>query len=59
MAVNNIPDYADKYRYWVVNEVEGDIWFYAAYNDLRQASETLVNLARNNYEKPFIVENAG
>ena len=31
--VNNIPNYARNKNYFVVREVDGELWFYSAYND--------------------------
>ena len=31
--VNNIPNYARNKKYFVVREVDGELWFYSAYND--------------------------
>lgn len=31
--VNNVPQYALTMRYWVVRAVEGEMWFWGAWND--------------------------
>ncbi len=36
--VNNVPSYAWEIRCWVVREVDGELWFYGAYNE-SQAEE--------------------
>lgn len=38
-AVNNVPDYAVNYQYWVVREVDGAMWFYGAYETDERAKE--------------------
>ena len=41
--VNNLPDYAEKYKHIVARAVDGEMWFYGAYNDESKA----VNVARS------------
>jgi hypothetical protein len=33
MKINNVPDSAKEYKYWVVSEDNDDLWFYGAYED--------------------------
>jgi hypothetical protein len=35
VEINNYPEYADKYNYIVAREVEGEYWFYGAYDRLK------------------------
>ena len=41
--VKNVPEYAYKYKWWVVTEVENTYWFFGAYKDEARAIE-VVNL---------------
>ena len=45
VKVNNVPDYAREYKYWVVRNSEGELWFYGAWQDKETAYHvaTLVN----------------
>ena len=36
--INNLPEYAREYRYIVVQEIDGELWFWGAWNDGRKAS---------------------
>lgn len=42
--VNNVPNYAHDYRYWVVRAVEGELWFWGAWNDENRANEVAAEL---------------
>lgn len=37
VKVNNVPDYAKTRRFWVVKIVDGEYWFYGAFNDVTKA----------------------
>lgn len=37
VKVNNVPEYAEEYRYLVVRDVEGKLWFWGAWNDENKA----------------------
>ena len=37
IKINNAPDYAHKYRYWVVRKVDKEFWFFGSWNDLNTA----------------------
>ena len=39
LAIKNVPNYAADYKYIVYNLVEGEAWFFSAWNDLARASE--------------------
>lgn len=36
--VNNMPSYVWDYKYVVAREVDGDLWFWGAYDDLHTAT---------------------
>lgn len=42
--VLNVPAYAANYPYWVVTPVDGEYWFFGAYDDREEA----VNVAMEN-----------
>ena len=35
--INNLPNYAEDYKYIVVTLVDGELWFYGAYNEYEKA----------------------
>lgn len=37
--IKNIPDYASEYPYIVAHEIEGELWFWGAYDDSDRANE--------------------
>lgn len=37
MCIKNLPDYANDYKYVVAREVDGDWWFWGAYNVFEKA----------------------
>lgn len=37
MKMMNLPDYAEKYEFWIGREVDGDMWFYGAYETAGKA----------------------
>lgn len=39
MTINNLPAYANNYKYIVVREVDGELWFWGAWNDANKANE--------------------
>ena len=39
IIINNAETYAANYKYIVYNLVEGEAWFFSAWNDLARASE--------------------
>lgn len=39
MTINNLPTYANNYKYIVVRLVDGEYWFYSAYNNGRLAEK--------------------
>lgn len=36
-TVQNTPEYALKRRYWIVTPVNGELWFYSAWDDFNDA----------------------
>ena len=39
IIIKNLSDYATKYNYIVASAVDGDLWFYGAWNDETRAYE--------------------
>ena len=39
MKINNMPTTADNYKYIIVREVDGEMWYYGADNDRDRANE--------------------
>lgn len=37
--INNLPAYSANYRFIVYSVVDGEKWFYSAYNDAQRARE--------------------
>ena len=37
MKINNLPDYAAEYKFIVYRVVDGEKWFWGAYNDYGRA----------------------
>lgn len=35
--VHNVPQYAKTHDFWVVRLVDGELWFYGAWNDTKEA----------------------
>ena len=42
--INNLPKYANEYPYIVAREVDGELWFYGAYDNRNKANEIALNL---------------
>lgn len=38
-CVENVPEYALSYRYWIVTPVHGRLWFWGAYRTKSNAEE--------------------
>ena len=43
MKINNMPDYANDYKYVVARIVDDDLWFWGAYNDYRKAINAAID----------------
>lgn len=44
MKIKNCPDYVNKYEYVVAREVDGEFWFYGAYDDIEKAREVAAEI---------------
>ena len=56
--IKNLPDYAKQYKYVIVTIVDGELWFYGAYNDFNKATDVIKELSsydKNNVR--FIITN--
>ena len=42
--INNVPDYASEYKYIVARRVDGELWFYGAWNDHERANEVALEI---------------
>ena len=42
--VKNVPEYAWSCNYWVVTEIDEDLWFYGAYDSADKARQIALNL---------------
>ena len=36
-TVKNLPEYANKYKYIVASQIDGDLWFWGAWNNMKKA----------------------
>lgn len=43
-TVNNVPEYANHYEWWVANRVDGELWFWGAWSDRDRANEVALEL---------------
>lgn len=43
-TILNVPRYAADYRYIVARRVDGDLWFYGAWNDADKANEVALDI---------------
>lgn len=44
--VKNVPEYAWSYNYWVVTELDKDLWFYGAYETSDRANAVAFTLGK-------------
>ena len=42
--VKNLSSYAINYKYIVASDIDGDLWFYGAWNDKSRAYEVAKNI---------------
>ena len=36
-TVKNLPEYANEYKYIVARQIDGDLWFWGAWNNMKKA----------------------
>ena len=36
-TVKNLPEYANEYKYIVASQIDGDLWFWGAWNNMKKA----------------------
>lgn len=48
--INNLPNYSENYAYIVAREVDGEYWFWGAYNDRNKANEIAENIGGEVFE---------
>lgn len=44
MKINRVPQYAADYKYIVYRVVDGQNWFYGAYNDVNKAAQVAAEI---------------
>ena len=44
--VKNVPEYAWEHKYWVVTELDEDLWFYGAYDSSDRANAVAFTLGK-------------
>lgn len=44
MNINNIPEYAKNRAFMVCNEIDGELWFWGAYDDRNKANEAAMDI---------------
>jgi len=44
MTINNIPAYANSYKYIVARRIDGELWFWGAWNDRGEANEVALEI---------------
>ena len=42
--INNLPIYANEYKYIVARRVDGELWFWGAWNDRNKANEVAIEI---------------
>ena len=45
MKINNLKDYAKNHKYIVYRVVDGEAWFWGAYDELKDASAAMLDIA--------------
>jgi hypothetical protein len=45
MKINRVPSYAADYKYIVYRVVNGQNWFYGAYNDVSKAAQVATEIS--------------
>ena len=44
MMINNLPAYANNYNYLVVRRVDGELWFWGAWDDRNEANRVAIEI---------------
>lgn len=44
MKINNVPTYANEYNYIVAERIDGELWFWGAWNDGNKANEVALEI---------------
>lgn len=44
MTIQNVPEYAKNYKYIVVRRVDGELYFWGAWNDRNKAKEVAIEI---------------
>ena len=42
--INNLPTYATDYRYIVARRIDGELWFYGAWDDANTANKVALEI---------------
>ena len=42
--INNLPAYANEYKYIVARRIDGELWFWGAWNDRNKANEVALEI---------------
>ncbi len=42
--INNLPAYANEYKYIVAHRIDGELWFWGAWNDRNKANEVALEI---------------
>ena len=42
--IYNLPDYANEYKYIVARRIDGDLWFWGAWDDRNEANKVALEI---------------
>ena len=45
MKINNMPNYAKEHKYIVYRVVDGEAWFWGAYDEVHEAGAAMLDIA--------------
>ena len=45
MTIQNVPEYAKNYKYIVVRRVDGELYFWGAWNDRNKANKVAIEIS--------------
>ena len=45
MTIQNVPEYAKNYKYIVARRVDGELYFWGAWNDRNKANEVAIEIS--------------